>query len=332
MKNLSETKIVAIGGGTGLSTMLRGVKRFTSNINVIVTVSDDGGSSGVLREEMNILPPGDIRNCIVALANTEDMLKKLFGYRFDCGKLKGHSFGNLFLAAMTDLTGDFENAIEQMSSVLAVKGHVLPVTKEDVYIKAVLKNGNQVFGESNIPKVCIAENSAVDRIIMEPSSAKAFGKCIDAIMDADLVILGPGSLYTSIIPNLLIDGITDALMSTSAKKVYVCNVMTQPGETDGYNALDHVHAIERHSAKGIVDVCIANNAVLDEKTLVRYLSQRSEPVVADENSFKREGIQLIADNLIYIDENDKVRHNYIRLADIILSQISPSSKTENITE
>lgn len=317
MKNPFDKKIVAIGGGTGLSTMLRGVKNFTSNINVIVTVSDDGGSSGRLREEMNILPPGDIRNCIVALADAEDMLKKLFGYRFGCGDLKGHSFGNLFLAAMTDLTGDFETAIEHMSSVLAVKGHVLPVTKENVNIKAILKNGNQVFGESNIPKVSLSENSPVERVITEPVGTKAFYKCIDAINAADVVILGPGSLYTSIIPNLLIDGITDALMNTKAKKVYVCNVMTQPGETDGYCAYDHVRAIENHSKKGIIDVCIANNASLCEQTLVKYLSQGSEPVKIDEKEFETSKTKLVSDNLIYIDENGKVRHDYIRLAEII---------------
>lgn len=322
MNNLSDVKIVAIGGGTGLSTMLRGIKRFTSNINVIVTVSDDGGSSGVLREDLNIPPPGDIRNCIVALADAEDMLKKLFRYRFDCGMLKGHSFGNLFLAAMTELTGDFENAIERMSSVLAVKGHVLPVTKEDVNLKAVLKNGNQVFGESNIPKVCISENSAIRRVIMEPKGAKAFGRCVDAINEADIVILGPGSLYTSIIPNLLIDGITDALMKTKAKKVYICNVMTQPGETDGYSAFEHVQAIERHSAEKIVDICIANNEQLDKKTLLRYLSKGSEQVISDRESFEKSGIQLIEDNLVYIDENDKVRHDYIHLADIIKTIIN----------
>ena len=254
MKNISDLKVVAIGGGTGLSTMLKGIKLFTSNINAIVTVADDGGSSGILREDLDMPAPGDIRNCVVALADTEDILKRLFRYRFKNGSLKGHSFGNLFLAAMTDVTGDFESAIEHMSSVLAVSGHVLPVTKENVNIKAVLKNGNQVFGESNIPRVCIAENTCVDRILIEPSGVKPFERCIDAIYDADIVLLGPGSLYTSIIPNLIIGGIKEALLKTNAKKIYICNVMTQPGETDGYSAFDHVEAILKHSDKSLVDI------------------------------------------------------------------------------
>lgn len=312
-----NTKVVAIGGGTGLSSILRGIKRFTSDINVIVAVSDDGGSSGFLRESMNVPPPGDIRNCIVSLADTEDMLKRLFSYRFGCGPFEGHSFGNLFLAAMTDITGDFESAIEHMSSVLAVKGHVLPVTKENVNIKAVLKNGNQVFGESNIPKVCLSENSSIKRIKTEPEKVRAFDKCIDAILNADVVILGPGSLYTSIIPNLIVDGITDALSETKAKKVYVCNVMTQPGETDGYSVFDHVSAILEHSEKNIVDICIANNAPLDDKIKYRYLSQGAELVEADRERFEKCGIRLIEDSLIYIDENEKVRHDYLRLAEII---------------
>lgn len=317
MKNISDLKVVAIGGGTGLSTMLKGIKLFTSNINAIVTVADDGGSSGILREDLDMPAPGDIRNCVVALADTEDILKKLFRYRFKNGSLKGHSFGNLFLAAMTDVTGDFESAIEHMSSVLAVSGHVLPVTKENVNIKAVLKNGNQVFGESNIPKVCIAENTGIDRILTEPSGVKPFERCIDAIYDADVVLLGPGSLYTSIIPNLLIDGITEALLKTDAKKIYICNVMTQPGETDGYSAFDHVDAILNHSDRKLIDICIANTGSVCERIYKRYLSQSSELISLDRDRFISSGIELIEDNLVYIDENEKVRHDYIRLAEII---------------
>ena len=320
MKKISDLKVVAIGGGTGLSTILKGIKLFTSNINAIVTVADDGGSSGMLREDLDMPAPGDIRNCVVALAETEDILKKLFNYRFDCKSLKGHSFGNLFLAAMTDITGDFESAIEHMSSVLAVSGHVLPVTKENVNIKAVLKNGNEVFGESNIPEICISEKTGIEKILIEPENVKAFSRCIDAIYDADVVLLGPGSLYTSIIPNLLIDGITDALLKTKAKKIYICNVMTQPGETDFYSAFDHVEAILKHSSDSLIDVCIANNGSVCDEIYARYLSQNSNLIEIDRERFEKAGIELIEDNLIYIDENEKVRHDYIRLAQIVMKR------------
>lgn len=318
MKNISDLKIVVIGGGTGLSTLLRGLKLFTSNINAIVTVADDGGSSGVLREDLNIPAPGDIRNCIVALANTEDILKKLFRYRFPAGVFEGHSFGNLFLAAMTEITGDFESAIEHMSSVLAVKGHVLPVTKENVHLKAILEDGSEVFGESNIPKAALEHKCRIKRICGEPEHVCAFERCIDVIEDADIVVLGPGSLYTSIIPNLLADGITDALLRTKAKKVYVCNVMTQPGETDGFTAFDHVNAIIAHSDRRVVDACIANTGVVGDMIMIRYLSQGATLIDTDAEKFRQSGIELIADNLVYIDENNKVRHDYIRLAQIIV--------------
>lgn len=315
MKNISDLKIVVIGGGTGLSTLLRGLKLFTSNINAIVTVADDGGSSGVIREDMNIPAPGDIRNCIVSLANAEDILKRLFAYRFSAGVFKGHSFGNLFLAAMTEITGDFESAIEQMSSVLAVKGHVLPVTKENVHLKAVLENGEQVFGESNIPLAAIEKNCRIQRIETCPKNVSAFSRCTDAIEDADLIVLGPGSLYTSIIPNLLADGICEALMKTKAKKVYVCNVMSQPGETSGYSAYDHVKAIADHSFENIVDVCIANTGTVCDAISIRYSAKGAHLVKADAENFEKTTTELITDNLVYIDENEKVRHDYIRLAE-----------------
>lgn len=321
MRDFSDKKVVAIGGGTGLSMMLKGIKLFTQNINAIVTVADDGGSSGILREDLDMPAPGDIRNCIVALADTEDILKKLFRYRFKCGSLKGHSFGNLFLAAMTDVTGDFESAIEHMSSVLAVSGHVLPVTKENINIKAKLKNGSEVFGESNIPKECINQGTCVQEIFTEPKGVKAFQKCIDAIYDADVVVLGPGSLYTSIIPNLLIDGICDALLKTKAKKVYICNVMTQPGETDGYSAFDHAKAVLNHSSESLIDICIANTGTVCDRIYQRYLEQNSNLVPLDKEKFENANIDLIAENLVYIDEREMVRHDYIRLAEIIMETI-----------
>lgn len=321
MNKVSDLKVVALGGGTGLSTMLRGIKEYTENISAIVTVADDGGSSGRLREDLNIPAPGDIRNCVVALADAESILKRLFRYRFPCGKLKGHSFGNLFLAAMTEVTGDFESAIEHMSSVLAVKGCVLPVTKDNVDIKAHLCDGSVVFGESNIPRECLCRHSSVDYIETEPKHIKAFDKCIEAINNADVILYGPGSLYTSIIPNLLADGICTAIQKSHAKKIYICNVMTQPGETDGYTAFDHAKAIISHAGADIIDICIANNGSVCSEIAERYRKQGAGLIELDSDKFKNAGIELIDDNLIYIDENEKVRHDYMRLAEII-TQIS----------
>ena len=312
MKKLSDLKIVAVGGGTGLSTMLRGIKLYTKNIDVIVTVADDGGGSGMIREDLNILPPGDIRNCLTVLAEAEPMMKKLFRYRFKCGRLMGQSFGNLFLAAMCDITGDFETAIEKMSSVLAVTGNVLPVTKDDV-------NRNVVFGESSIPKESIKQQSGISKISLEPDSVCAFDKCIKAISEADIIILGPGSLYTSIIPNLLVEGISFAISASSAKKVYVCNVMTQPGETTGYSASDHVNAIVRHTGTNYIDYCIANTKEIPDEYLQKYNAENSSPVQVDFDKFENMFTKLVAKDLLYVDkENMILRHDYVKLAQIIL--------------
>ena len=319
MKNLSDLKIVAVGGGTGLSTMLRGIKLYTKNIDVIVTVADDGGGSGMIREDLNRLPPGDIRNCLTALAEAEPMMKKLFRYRFKCGRLKGQSFGNLFLAAMCDITGDFETAIEQMSSVLAVTGNVLPVTKEDINLKALLKNGNVVIGESSIPKESIKQNSGISKISLEPGDVCAFDRCIKAISNADIIILGPGSLYTSIIPNLLVEGISFAISASSAKKVYVCNVMTQPGETTGYTAFDHISAIVDHVGENYIDYCIVNNQEIPEMFVDKYKLENAAPVFVDYEKFENTSTELIAKGLLYVDkENMILRHDYVKLAQTVL--------------
>ncbi|MBQ7900641.1 MAG: YvcK family protein [Clostridia bacterium] len=319
MKNISDLKVVAVGGGTGLSTMLRGIKLYTKNINVIVTVADDGGGSGMIREDLNILPPGDIRNCLTALAEAEPIMKQLFRYRFKCGRLQGQSFGNLFLAAMCDVSGDFETAIEKMSSVLAVTGNVLPVTKDDVNLEAVLKNGNIVIGESHIPVACIEQQTGIDHIRLTPDNVCAFDKCIRAINEADVVILGPGSLYTSIIPNLLVDGISFALSATSAKKIYVCNVMSQPGETDGYTAADHINAIVSHVGENYIDYCIVNSQHMPDDIVDRYHRENAYEVQIDKDKFENMPTQLITKDLLYYDkENMKLRHDYIKLAQTIL--------------
>lgn len=233
-------KVVVIGGGTGLSNLLRGLKRFTSNITAIVTVADDGGGSGVLRDDLGMLPPGDIRNCILALAHTEPVMEELLQYRFTDGRLKGQSFGNLFLAAMDGISENFMEAVQKVSSVLAVTGKVLPVTLKDVTLKARLNNGNIIEGESNIPKEAIKQNSNIERVFIEPRDARALREAVLAIKDADAIIFGPGSLYTSIIPNLLVKEIKEEIHKSSAIKIYVSNLMTQKGETDDYTVKDHI--------------------------------------------------------------------------------------------
>ena len=320
MKKISDIKVVAVGGGTGLSTMLRGIKLYTKNIDVIVTVADDGGSSGMIREELHILPPGDIRNCLTSLADAEPLMRELFRYRFKSGRLEGQSFGNLFIAAMCDLTGDFETAIEKMSSVLAVTGNVLPVTKDNINLKATMQNGSVVVGESRIPDEAVAQGTAISKIELEPKDAKAFDKCIKAIENADIIVLGPGSLYTSIIPNLLVDGITSAISQSKAKKVYVCNMMTQPGETSGYSAYDHLAAIVEHMGLNCIDYCIANSAPILEDALKKYLRKNADSVELDRANFENIPTELVTADLLYVDEEKMIlRHDYIKLAQLILS-------------
>jgi uncharacterized cofD-like protein len=245
-------KIVTIGGGTGLSTMLRGLKNYSANITAIVTVADDGGSSGRLRRELGVLPPGDFRNCIVALADAEPLMARLFQYRFGQGSgLDGHSFGNLFIVAMSGITGNFEEA----SRVLAVRGQILPSTLENVTLCAELEGEAHVLGESKIS----AANAPIHRVYLQPERPAAFPDAVRAILEADIVVIGPGSLYTSILPNLLVDGIAKALASTEALRIYVCNVATQPGETDEFRASDHLQALLRHVRGTPVDVVLANN-------------------------------------------------------------------------
>ena len=252
-------KIVTIGGGTGLSTMLRGLKSYSANITAIVTVADDGGSSGRLRRELGVLPPGDFRNCIVALADAEPLMSRLFQYRFGQGSgLDGHSFGNLFIVAMSGITGNFEEAIREASRVLAVRGQILPSTLENVTLCAELEGELHVLGESKIS----AANVPIQRVYLQPERPAAFPDAVRAILDADIVVVGPGSLYTSILPNLLVDGIAKALASTQALRLYVCNVATQPGETDEFRASDHVKALLKHVRGNPIDLASCRQAIL----------------------------------------------------------------------
>ncbi|AGK98361.1 gluconeogenesis factor YvcK family protein [Clostridium pasteurianum] len=313
-------KIVAIGGGTGLSTMLRGLKYYTSNITAIVTVADDGGGSGDLREDLGMLPPGDIRNCILALSDTEPLMEELLQYRFKDGRLKNQSFGNLFLAAMDGLSSNFEEAVRKMSSVLAVTGRVVPVTLENVTLRAELKNGVIVEGESNIPEAVKQYESAIERIFINPEDVRALKEAIEAITEADAIILGPGSLYTSVIPNLLVKDISSALQKTKALKLYVSNIMTQPGETDGYSVSDHIKAIYKHGGEGIVDYTVINTEKIDEVLQDKYLEKTSELVNIDEDILKKMGVGTVKGNFIKI-KNGYVRHDSDRLADILVETI-----------
>lgn len=306
--------IVVIGGGTGLSTMLRGLKQFSANITAIVTVADNGGSSGKIREELGILPPGDIRNTVIALANTEPLMEKLFQYRFSWGEgLKGHSFGNLFLAAMADITGDFEESIKEFSKVLAVRGKVLPSTLATVQLKAEYTDGTEMVGEAEIPQV----GKEISRVSLVPSEVTAVPEAVEAIRAADLIVLGPGSLFTSVIPNLLVNPIVEALEEAEAVKVYVCNVMTQPGETDGFSASDHVYALLKHAGfRPIIDHVLVNDTPISSWQAQKYAEQGAYPVQLDRNRLENMGLEVITGSLI--DHADLVRHNSTRLAEALL--------------
>lgn len=313
-------KIVAIGGGTGLSTMLRGLKYYTSNITAIVTVADDGGGSGDLREDLGILPPGDIRNCILALSDTEPLMEELLQYRFKDGRLKNQSFGNLFLAAMDGISTTFEEAVQKMSSVLAVTGKVIPVTLENVVLKAELQNGNIVEGESMIPEEALRQKSPIQRVFIEPKDARALKEAVNAIREADAIILGPGSLYTSVIPNLLIKDISSALKRTTAIKIYVSNIMTQPGETDNYAVSDHIKAIFRHAGDEVIDYVIVNNGGVEEGLQGKYKEEESHMVNVDIDVINSMNIKRIDGDLINI-KNGFIRHNSEKLASMIIETI-----------
>jgi uncharacterized cofD-like protein len=308
-------KIVAIGGGTGLSTLLRGLKSRTTNLTAVVTVSDDGGSSGRLQKELGVLPPGDIRNCLVALADDEALVTDLFQYRFKEGDgLTGHSFGNLFLAAMTGITGNFDEAIKESSRVLNVKGRVLPSTLGVVRLCATLEDGSVLEGESNISKA----RSRIDKVYFDPPYAAPLDEVITAIREADAIVLGPGSLFTSIVPNLLVDRIAREVSAASAVKMYVCNVMTQPGETDSMAASEHVAALLANAGERVCDYVIVNDQ-LPSRLLGAYAEEGQTPVVPDLDRIKAMGLQPVRAQVI--SETMNVRHDPSRLAQVVLTII-----------
>lgn len=287
-----DLKIVAIGGGHGLSAMLRGLKRYTKHITAIVTVADDGGGSGMLREDLGMLPPGDIRNCILALADMEPTMEKLLNYRFTEGSLTGQSFGNLFLAAMNGISGSFDEAVHRMCDVLAITGRVLPVTNCNVHLEAEFANGSRCLGESKIFYAKKIHNSRITQVRLVPEHPTALPESLEAIAEADLIIMGPGSLYTSIIPNFLVDGISEAVAASRAKKILIMNIMTQDGESEGYTGADHLRALLDHTQPGIVDICIANNAVIPEEHLGPYREEGVGPLVLEREAIEAMGVQV----------------------------------------
>ncbi len=319
-------KVVAIGGGTGLSTVLRGLKdHFSgsvhpprneariSRLTAVVTVTDEGGSSGRLRRDFRILPPGDIRNCMVALAEDEKLLTKLFNYRFSAGHgLRGHSFGNLFLLALTHLTHDFAKAVRVSSEVLAIRGEIFPSTLSDVRLKAEQSNGNIIYGESRISKTRIP----IKRLHIVPSRCRPLPETLAALEEADLITIGPGSLYTSLIPNLLVHGIPEQIAYSRALKVFVCNIMTQAGESRGYSAAEHVRALHLHAGRKLFDIVILNSRSVSPSVRRRYAVDRAEPVVNDLAEVRALGVEpVLADVLV---EARVARHNSQRLAKLLL--------------
>ncbi|MEG0388219.1 MAG: YvcK family protein, partial [Niameybacter sp.] len=308
--NKSSLKVVAIGGGTGLSTMLRGIKKYTSDITAIVTVSDNGGGSGILREEMNMVPPGDIRNCLVALANTEPIMKQLLQYRFKEGTLKGQNFGNLFLAALADLSGNFEKAVQVTSNVLAITGKVLPVTLENVQLYATFEDDTCVEGETQIVDYSKAHHKMITNIRLEPRNPKPAEAVIEAIEEAEMILLGPGSLYTSIVPNLLIDEVAQAIRTSKAQKIYIANMMSQPGETTGFTVENHIEELEKYIGVGTIDKVIVNNENIPEEYLKKYMEDGAHMLSFDAQHPIWKLTKRIEAPLVRINhEKEYIRHN-----------------------
>jgi uncharacterized cofD-like protein len=309
-------RVVVIGGGTGLSALLRGLKQYSSNITAVVTVADDGGSSGILRGELGMPPPGDIRNCLVALADTEPLLERLFQHRFQGGDgLGGHSFGNLFLAAMSQMLG-FQQAVKESGKVLAIRGKVLPVTGENVKLKATCSDGQVVWGETNIGKV----RTAIKRLELDPADCRAVPEVLEDIAAADAIVVGPGSLYTSILPNLLVKEVAAAISSSRALKFYVCNIMTQEGETRCYSAADHLQAIYEHIGPGVFDYVVVNSQPVPADVGERYAAEGAEPVIVDWERLRQLRVKVLAANLL--QPGLVARHDPNALARTLLSRIA----------
>jgi len=318
--------IVAIGGGHGLSSILRGLKLYTEDLTAIVTVADDGGGSGVLREDLNMPPPGDIRNCMEALADTESMMQRLLSYRFTSGRLAGQAFGNLLLAALNGISESFDQAVGRMSDVLAITGRILPVTNADIALEATFANGTSVRGESRIFSFKKAQNCRIREVRLIPELPPALPAALEAIRQADVILLGPGSLYTSVIPNLLVDGISDAIRNSRAMKIYICNIMTQDGETEGMSASDHVSALLKHGGDGLIDICLCNSETVSRRLLERYSREDAEPMRVDTAAVEKQGVQVIMRPLLD-QQVDYARHSGTKVAEAVVELYQNNAKT-----
>jgi uncharacterized cofD-like protein len=318
-------RVVAIGGGTGLSTLLKGLKRFAltpteslvaptdspliRDLSAVVTVSDDGGSSGRLRKELNMLPPGDIRNCIVALSEDEALLSQLFRHRFEKGSgLEGHSFGNLFLAALTSITRDFSEAVRLSSEILVTRGHIYPATTSNIELEALMEDGSRVRGETRIT----ASKGRIKELFLVPPNVEPLPQTLDAIARADIISIGPGSLFTSLIPNLLVHGIADAIVNSSATKVYICNLMTQANESLGLTAADHIRALNRHARRKLFAYALINCTPVSEGLKAKYAEEGACQIVSDLDAVEALGVIPVLGD--YLEEGGVARHNTVRLA------------------
>ena len=313
-------KIVMIGGGSGLSNILRGLKEYTSNITAIVTTFDDGGSTGKLREKLDVVAPGDIRKCITALSNSEPTMERLLSYRFSDGNVDNHALGNLLLVAMADITGSFQSAIEKTSDIFAVKGKVLPVTLDNMTLCAGLENGEVVSGEASIPQKSLEVKSSIKQVFLKQvKGCKPAPGVIEAIREADIIVIGPGSLYTSVICNFLVDSVSEEIIRSKAKKMYVCNLMTQPGETDGYSVAKHINEIERYLGKHVLDYCVINNGEITSDMLVEFNQTDSKPVRVDLENIKNSTISVIEKDLVVTAKNS-ILHDNTQIAQIIVEK------------
>lgn len=316
-------RVVVIGGGTGLSVLLRGLKQYTANITAIVTMADDGGGSGVLREDLGMLPPGDLRNCILALSNTEPIMERLLQYRFEEGLLKGQCFGNLLIAAMAGISASFEEAIERVNDIFAVTGRVLPATTTAIDLWGELANGSRVVGESELPRRALAENTVIRHVGLMPDNAPPLQEAVKAVAEADLIVLGPGSLFTSVIPNLLIRELAEEIEKVNVPKVYICNLMTQPGETDGFAVRHHIEAIVRHTSPRMIDAVMVNTGQVPDEIRLRYQQEGACLITLDsddEAALNALGVRVHCDDFVEI-KNHYLRHDAYRLSSRLLDLV-----------
>ena len=325
--------IVIIGGGTGLSVLLRGLKEITEDLSAVVNMVDDGGSTGILRKDLGMLPPGDLRSCILSMSNTTELLEKLLGYRFDKGSLSGQSLGNLMMAALDDITGGMDNALGACAAIFNITGKVYAVTLEDIGLVAELKNGTIVRGESKIPMAAIEMNSPIHRVNLYPERPRAFRKVIEVIEAADLILVGPGSLYTSVLPALLVSGVKESIIRSNGKCVYISNVMTQPGETDGFSVGDHVRAIYDHIEDPVFDAVLVSRTQLDDEARTPYEEEGAVPIVytqEDREYLSGLEVDIIEDDFTEVIQG-YVRHDYTKVSQALVDYIRRSNEKSTRT-